>query len=354
MKKRYVASSLVKSQSISSAKTMAALGVAMVVASFSAITASAKVVGVSFETATSILPQTGDINHSTRFLPFDQWAAQAPAEHKALNLFAGFVEPTRESKKAGVVKKIQDKHMLFVARSSFIINKSVDSVNLSQYINKSYLDELDKKSGFIHTQIDASKILNYQANEAANLAGYNSKSATWCKDRGQFICVESSYNLGKLSIGVKVINKIEGAEYTSALKVQSELRLVPGAELVQRMNLKGLSGLETPTAGAIENSTMYVNQFLRWGKSVVIVQQHPANQALSVATIYTIVAISDSFYNMEKKKPSLAGTLNGMGMTPRALLEGTSPLNQNDGSILSGLPNYTATMAESLSALMNK
>ena len=101
----------------------------------------------------------------------------------------------------------------------------------------------------------------------------------WCEGREVVICLRSTYKLeGRLPIGIQLANKIrEGSRRISdTLEFDSELTVLSAAE-VGELGLAKLTGLDTPPAGALEQSIFYVNQVMQFGKLLAVFQAHPSD-----------------------------------------------------------------------------
>src|SRR5436309_15796306 len=83
----------------------------------------------------------------------------------------------------------------------------------------------------------------------------------WCDARPVTICIRSRYQFeGKLPLGIQIANKLRESKKKIAdhLELESELTLRPPAE-VSEMGLSGLTQLDTPSIGALEQSIYCVN-----------------------------------------------------------------------------------------------
>jgi hypothetical protein len=74
-----------------------------------------------------------------------------------------------------------------------------------------------------------------------------------------------------------LLNQItSGKKIADYLEFQSELRVVPAAELDQR-GLAKLTGFNAPVTGVLEETIFHVNQIMQFGKFLVLLQQDAAD-----------------------------------------------------------------------------
>src|SRR5207248_7176193 len=81
----------------------------------------------------------------------------------------------------------------------------------------------------------------------------------WCETRPVTICIRSRYQFeGKLPLGIQIANKLRDSSKRIAdhLEFESELALRSPAEVTE-LGLTNLTGLDTPSVGAIEQNIDY-------------------------------------------------------------------------------------------------
>ena len=112
----------------------------------------------------------------------------------------------------------------------------------------------------------------------------------------------SRYQLeGKLPSAIRLLNQItSGKKIADYLEFQSELRVVPLAELDQR-GLAKLTGLNAPVTGALEETIFQVNQIMQFGKLLVLLQQDAADPNRTVATAIIALAVKTRLIEKQKR-----------------------------------------------------
>ena len=153
----------------------------------------------------------------------------------------------------------------------------------------------------------------------------------WCEARQRVICIHSRYQLeGKLPIGIAIANKIRESPRKIAdyLEFESELTLRSPAEVAET-GLAALSGLDTPSIGALEQNIFYVNQMMQFGKLLAIFQRHPTREGDSHedrdaqfahinAQVGTALAEGQPVISVDTKKKELVGDFKNGGREWRA------------------------------------
>ena len=169
----------------------------------------------------------------------------------------------------------------------------------------------------------------------------------WCE--GASACIESRYDLeGKLPLGVRLANKLEegsAKKIAEFVSFQSELRLLDPA---QAAPLTALTKIETPPAGGLEQTIFWVNQILRFGKFLAVLQPMPNDPTKTVVTAYMALAIKGDVLDRKAEYARVPVLKN---LLPAQVLMGNSSFNTGN-SISAGLPVYArnriATFADAL------
>src|SRR5205085_4223018 len=125
----------------------------------------------------------------------------------------------------------------------------------------------------------------------------------WCETRPVTICIHSRYQFeGKLPIGIQIANKLrEGTKkIPDHLEFESELTFRPSAEVAE-MGLGNLTGLDTPSVGALEQNIFYVNQVMQFGKLLAVFQRHPTDAKQTIVTVFMTLAVESSILGKKKE-----------------------------------------------------
>jgi len=94
----------------------------------------------------------------------------------------------------------------------------------------------------------------------------------------------------------------------------------------------------------------YINQVMRFGKLVAVVQPNPADANSTIATVMISLAVSSSTLDSKKKYQEVPVLRN---LVPQQVLLGNSSFNTGS-SISSGLPNYVRNRIKAIAALLDK
>ena len=141
---------------------------------------------------------------------------------------------------------------------------------------------------------------------------------------------------GKLPLGVKLANKLElgtSKKVAEFVSFQSELRVLPPAEAA---GLAALTKIDTPVAGGLEQTIFWVNQILRFGKFLAVLQPVAGDPAKTAVTAYMTLGIKADVLDRKKEYERVPVLRN---LLPAQVLMGNSSFNTGT-SISAGLPTY--------------
>ncbi len=172
----------------------------------------------------------------------------------------------------------------------------------------------------------------------------------WCESRATVICVRSTYKLeGRLPTGIALANKIrEGTRKISdTLEFDSELTVLAPAE-VEQIGLSKLTGLDTPSIGALGQSIFYVNEVMQFGKLLAVFQQYPRDANKTVATVFMVLAVESNVLGKRKEFAQIPVLRN---LVPVQVLAGKSSFNSGK-SISAGLPVYARNQVKAIAGIL--
>ena len=132
------------------------------------------------------------------------------------------------------------------------------------------------------------------------------------------ICLHSTYKLeGRLPVGIALANKIRegGRQISDTLEFEGELTLLSPTEVAER-GLTKLTELDTPSAGAIEQSIFYVNQVMQFGKLFAVFQQHPADPNKTVVSVFMTLAVESNILVKRREYAQVPVPESGAGPSP--------------------------------------
>ncbi len=286
------------------------------------------------------------VDSATGLIRFEDWTKANPLQARALSLYPGYSEPKVTGNVDGVTKSYVQKLSMYVVEARFVLPKATDSVNLASYVALPFLAKIDPSIQH-HTITAADVIPASNADYAYN----RNPDRAWCANSDQTICIQSKYKLeGKLPSGIYLVNQLtEGKKHADYLEFQSELRVVPQADINQQ-DLKKLTGLDTAIAGVLEQNIFYVNQVMDFGRFMAVLQQHPTDQSQSVVTAYMTLAIKTKTIDRKKEFERVPVLRN---LAPGQLLMGNSSFNTGT-SLSAGLPSYTRNQIRAIAEVMTR
>ncbi len=270
-------------------------------------------------------------NPESGLIAYADWLKARPVEAAALAPFPGYAEPDYSVTLNGVTKQRHETLKVYVAEGRFVVAKPPGAIDLSRYAT---LDFVAKMDGAIRHKALSPAEATPTKDPLAAFA--KRPDRPWCA-AANTVCLESRYDLeGKLPLGVKLANKLElgstkkVAEFVS---FQSELRVLPANEAA---GLATLTRIDTPVAGGLEQTIFWVNQILRFGKFLAVVQPVPNDQGKSVITTYMALAVKADVLDRKQEYARVPVLKN---LLPAQVLMGNSSFNTGT-SISAGLPTY--------------
>lgn len=269
-------------------------------------------------------------NPESGLTPYLEWRKLRPAEQAALAPYPGYAEPDYRTTLNGVAKQRHETLKVYVAQGSFVVARPAESIDLAAFATLGFVAKMDPV--IKHRSLNPADATPTR-DPAAAFARRPDRA--WCD--GAAACIESRYDLeGKLPLGVKLANKLEdGASKKVAefVSFQSELRALPAAEAAP---LAALTRIDTPVAGGLEQTIFWVNQILRFGKFLAVVQPMPNDPGKTVVTTYMALAIKADVLERKQEYARVPVLKN---LLPAQVLMGNSSFNTGT-SISAGLPTY--------------
>ncbi|WP_298958561.1 hypothetical protein [uncultured Methylobacterium sp.] len=264
-------------------------------------------------------------------VPFAEWGRRQPEQKAALAPYPGYVEPEYTQTVNGVSKRRHEDLKVYVAEARFVVPRPADRIDLQRFASLAFLGRMDPA---IRHKALAPADATPTKDPAASFA--RRPDRPWC-EAPQTQCIESRYDLeGKLPLGVRLANKLEegGAKKIAEfVSFQSELRVLAPDEAAR---LTGLTRIDTPVAGALEQNIFWVNQILRFGKFLAVLQPVPGDAGRTVVTAYMTLGIKADVLDRKKEYERVPVLRN---LLPAQVLMGNSSFNTGT-SISAGLPTY--------------
>jgi len=281
-------------------------------------------------------------DHTSGLMRFDDWAQTRMQQKQYLGLFPSFDEPVVRS--GGRSRK---KHLhVYVAEGRFTLDRAPGSIDLAKYATLPFIEQIDP--AIKHRAITADDVIPNKEPQTAN----HNPARRWCEGAGTIVCIESSYRLeGKLPLGIALVNKLKehGKKYSDTLVFQSELRVVPTAE-IDDAGYRKLTGVDAPIVGALEQNIVHVNQVMQFGKMLAVFQPDPADAKRTIVTAFMVLGVDSDLFEKKKEYANVPVLRN---LIPAQVIAGNSTFNTGS-SISSGLPNYARNHLKAIAALLQQ
>ncbi|HEX2354777.1 MAG TPA: hypothetical protein VHJ16_18550 [Xanthobacteraceae bacterium] len=287
------------------------------------------------------------IDADTGLIRFEDWAQARPLEKQFLTPFPSYLEPTVEVTVDGVRKRFKEKLHMYVGEARFALARPPGSIDLASFVALPFVDRIDP--AIKHNLIAPAEAVSAKDPRAVH---NQHPLRRWCETRPVTICIHSRYQFeGKLPVGIQIANKLrEGAKkIPDYLEFESELTLRPAAEVTE-MGLAALTGLDTPPAGALEQSIFFVNQVMQFGKLLAVFQAHPTDAKQTVVTVFIALAVESNVLAKKKEFMKVPVLRN---LVPAQVLAGKSSFNSGN-SISAGLPIYARNQVKAIAAILER
>jgi len=281
------------------------------------------------------------------FIRFDDWGRRMPAQKQLLSLYPTYAEGMATKTIEGMQTTTKDRLQLYVAEARFLVSKPAASIDLKRYANLAFLEKIDP--AIKHQVIKPSELT--LLNEERNHNNRNPQRE-WCEGPTVTLCIRSRYKLeGKIPMGIALANKLRDNErkLTDYIEFENEFRvLMPGD--FDEAAIQKLTGVTTPVTAVLEQNIFSVNQILRFGKFVAVLQPHPANPETTITSGTVALAVSATTLETKKNYEDVPVLRN---LVPVQVLLGNSSFNTGS-SISAGLPVYTRNRIKAIAELLNK
>ena len=283
----------------------------------------------------------------TGFVKFEDWAKALPVQKQFLGLYPNYAEAMTTKSVDGQAKTYKDRLHMYVAEARFLLQKPPGSLNLSRYTTLPFIESIDPSIKHQVIKPSETALLNEERNH-----GNKNPDRAWCEGKSVAICIQSKYQLeGKIPMGIALANKLRDSEkrLSNYVEFESELRLLGPAD-IDEPGLRKLTGIDAPVTAVLEQNIFAVNQIMRFGKFIAVIQPNPAQPGTSVATSMISLAVSATTLETKKSYESVPVLRN---LVPSQVLLGNSSFNTGT-SISSGLPNYSRNRIKAIAEVLDK
>ncbi len=281
------------------------------------------------------------------FIHFDEWSRTKPVQKQFLSLFPSFAEGKIHRIVDGAKKEVRDELQMYITEARFKLSRPADSIDLTRFTTLPFIESIDP--AIKHQVIKPEDVSVLKEEKSAN---NKNPDRAWCEGVNVGLCTRSSYKLeGKLPIGIALANKLRDSDkkVSDTVVFESELRILKAAD-VDEASLRKLTGVDTPVAGMLEQNMFYVNQVMRFGKLIAVVQPNPADANSSIATVMIALAVSSHTLDTKKKYQSVPVLRN---MVPAQVLLGNSSFNTGN-SLSAGLPVYVRNRIKAIAGMLEQ
>jgi len=287
------------------------------------------------------------VDPDSGLIRFEDWAQSRSVEKQLLSPYPSYAEPYVETVVDGVRKRFKEKLQVYVAEARFALARPAGSIDLASFVALPFIEGIDP--AVKHRLITSAEAVSPKDPRAVH---NQHPLRRWCDSRPVTICIRSRYQFeGKLPLGIRIANKVrEGSKkIADYLEFESELTLRTPTEVAE-FGLAALTGLDTPSIGALEQNIFYINQVMQFGKLLAVFQRQPADANQTVVTVFIALAVEASFL-AKKKEFSTVPVLRNL--VPAQVIAGKSSFNSGN-SISAGLPVYARNEIKAIAAILER
>ena len=290
-------------------------------------------------------PSDALIDPDAGLIRFEDWMQASPIQKKLLSPYPSYPEPNVEINVDGVGKRVQGRLHMYVGQARFVLVRPPDALNLASFVTLPFVERID--AAIKHRLITPADTISPKDPRAVH---NQYPLRRWCEARQVAICIHSRYQLqGKLPLGIQIANKLRDSSKKVAdyLEFESELTMRSPAEVAET-GLAALTGLDTSSVGALEQTIFYVSQMMQFGKLLAVFQRSPTEANQTIATVFMAIAIESSILGKKKEFANVPVLRN---LVPAQVLAGKSSFNSGK-SISAGLPVYARNQTQAIAALL--
>jgi hypothetical protein len=287
------------------------------------------------------------VDPDSGLIRFEDWTQARPVEKQFLTPYPSYAEPYVEAIVDGVRKRFKEKLQMYVGEARFALARPAPSIDLASFVTLPFIERIDP--AVKHRLIVLADAVSPKDARAVN---NQHPLRRWCDTRPVTICIRSRYQFeGKLPLGIQIANKVrEGSKkIADYLEFESELTLRTPAEVAE-LGLTALTGIDTPSVGALEQNIFYINQVIQFGKLLAVFQRHPADANQTIVTVFMALAVETSFLAKKKEFSSVPVLRN---LVPAQVIAGKSSFNHGN-SISAGLPVYARNQIKAIAAILER
>src|ERR1700722_9132053 len=268
----------------------------------------------------------GALDPGTGLISFESWAKEMPTQKRFLSPYPDYVEPTDNVVVDGVTKPVKESLYMYLAQARFVVAKSPESIDLAPFATLAFLEHIDPA-------------IKHQLISSADVdSSIKNPDRQWCEAGQNVICIQSRYQFeGKLPTAIHLVNQLtEKKKIPDYLEFQSELRALAPAD-IDVPGLTKLTEVDAPIVCVFEQNIFQINQVLKFGKFLAVIQRDPTDPNRTIATAYIALAVKARIIENKKKYENVPVLRN---LVPAQVLVGKSSFNTGS-SISAGLPLYT-------------
>ena len=284
------------------------------------------------------------VDKSSGLIRFDDWAQTRMVQKQFLGLFPSYDEPTINA--GGSAKPHKKRLHVYVAEARFALKRDPQAIDLKHYATLPFVERMDP--AIKHKVITADDVVPNKEPQSAN----HNPTRRWCEGAGPPLCIQSTYKLeGKLPLGIQLVNQLKehARKYADTIEFQSELRVVPPAE-VDDAGYRKLTGIDAPIVGALEQNIVHVNQVMQFGKFLAIFQPRPDDRRQTIVTAFMVLGVDSDLFEKKKEYAEVPVLRN---LIPAQVISGNSTFNTGN-SISAGLPAYARNRLKAIAEILEK
>ena len=212
-------------------------------------------------------------DRTSGLMRFDDWAQTRMVQKQFLGLFPSYDEPTLNA--GGSAKPRKKRLHVYVAEARFALKRAAAAIDLGA-LRHAAVRRADRSGDQAQGDHGGRRRCRTRIRRAAN----HNPARRWCEGAGAVglhrVDLQARRQAAARHRAGEQAQGAAARKYADTIEFQSELRVVPTAE-IDDAGYRKLTGVDSPVVGALEQNIVHVNEVMQFGKLLAVFQRHPTD-----------------------------------------------------------------------------